>query len=196
MNSQKGFIAPLLLVLIAFLLLGGGAYVYVQQKQANQAAVASPIVEATSTAQMQTSRSIKDVHKGDTFGDLTIKDVGYATSSYNGKEYISSAWALYSGSIILSGKVFRINIDTPNPICITIDEKDLYKIPLFKEGNRLTQFCLDNPESSLPTTFRNLRETLLNDEGIPVTIEVNNYQQTVTSESDPSDTASFVRIVQ
>lgn len=34
--SQKGFIAPLFLALIALLLIGGGVYVYVQNKQANQ----------------------------------------------------------------------------------------------------------------------------------------------------------------
>ena len=36
--SQKGFIAPLLLALIALLLIGGGAYVYIQNKQPNQPA--------------------------------------------------------------------------------------------------------------------------------------------------------------
>lgn len=38
---QKGFFTPLLLAIIAILLIGGGAYVYVQNKQANQSADAS-----------------------------------------------------------------------------------------------------------------------------------------------------------
>ena len=35
-NTQKGFIVQLLLVVIALLFVGGGAYVYTQNKQANQ----------------------------------------------------------------------------------------------------------------------------------------------------------------
>ena len=35
MNYKKGFIAPLLIIIIALLVLGGGAYVYTQNKQAN-----------------------------------------------------------------------------------------------------------------------------------------------------------------
>ncbi len=41
MNYQKGFIAPLLFALIALLLIGGGAYGYVQKNQANQPATVS-----------------------------------------------------------------------------------------------------------------------------------------------------------
>jgi len=51
--SQKGFIAPLLLALIALLLIGGGAYVYVQNKQGNQSVVVDSTTQATSTTQLQ-----------------------------------------------------------------------------------------------------------------------------------------------
>lgn len=37
-NSQKGFIVPLLLILIAVLVVGGGAYVYLQKEPASQPA--------------------------------------------------------------------------------------------------------------------------------------------------------------
>ena len=37
MNAlQKGFVGPLLLIFVALLLVGGGAYVYMQKKQVNQ----------------------------------------------------------------------------------------------------------------------------------------------------------------
>lgn len=49
--SHKGFIAPLLLALVALLLIGGGVYVYVQSKQTNQ-----PIT-ATSTTQTSNSQT-------------------------------------------------------------------------------------------------------------------------------------------
>jgi len=49
--TQRGFIIPLLLVIIAVLLAGGGTYVYVQNKQANQVATVTPTPQATSTTQ-------------------------------------------------------------------------------------------------------------------------------------------------
>ena len=55
MNYHKGFIAPLLLALIALLLIGGGAYVYMQNKQANQLSTSSN--QATSTQQVSITAS-------------------------------------------------------------------------------------------------------------------------------------------
>lgn len=49
---QKGFVSPLLLALIAVLVIGGGAYAYVQKKSAN------PPVTATSTAQTANSQTV------------------------------------------------------------------------------------------------------------------------------------------
>ena len=46
-TSQKGFISPLLLALIAILIIGGGAYAYVQ-KDSIQSAF-SNLIQATST---------------------------------------------------------------------------------------------------------------------------------------------------
>lgn len=48
-NLQKGFIAPLLLVTIILLLVGGGAYMYMQRKQVNQPVAESPVTQVTST---------------------------------------------------------------------------------------------------------------------------------------------------
>ena len=46
-NSHRGFIVPLLLVIIALLIAGGGAYVYTQTPHATQ----SPVTETTTTKQ-------------------------------------------------------------------------------------------------------------------------------------------------
>lgn len=46
-NLQKGFIVPLLLVIIALLLVGGGVYVYTQQKQNSQPAVVDQTTQTT-----------------------------------------------------------------------------------------------------------------------------------------------------
>lgn len=63
-NTQRGFIMPLLLALIAILLVGGGAYVYTQNKQTSQPAVIDQTPQTTSTAQTPSSQ---------TAGPLTIK---------------------------------------------------------------------------------------------------------------------------
>src|SRR3989344_3293753 len=64
-NTQRGFIMPLLLALIAILLVGGGVYVYTQNKQAGQPAVVDQTPQqTTSTAQTPSSQTV---------GPLTIK---------------------------------------------------------------------------------------------------------------------------
>jgi len=54
---HRGFIIPLVLALIAFALAGGGAYVYTQQKQANENVVITPNTQATSTTQNSATQS-------------------------------------------------------------------------------------------------------------------------------------------
>lgn len=48
---------PLLLILVAILLVGGGTYMYMQNKQTNQPAVVSPTTQTPSTTQVQPSTS-------------------------------------------------------------------------------------------------------------------------------------------
>ncbi len=51
-NTQKGFIVPLLLVLVAVLLVGGGVYVYTQKKQPSQSVTENVVLpQPTPTAQ-------------------------------------------------------------------------------------------------------------------------------------------------
>ncbi len=64
---HKGFIAPLLLALIALLLIGGGAYVYVHNKQANQSAIVSQTAQATSTAQTSDLKTYTNTKYGFSF---------------------------------------------------------------------------------------------------------------------------------
>jgi len=53
-NSQRGFVMPLLLALIAILLVGGGAYVYVQSKQGSQSDIVNQTPQTTSNIQAPT----------------------------------------------------------------------------------------------------------------------------------------------
>jgi hypothetical protein len=52
MNYHKGFITPLLLILVAIFLLGGGAYVFTQNKQTDHSTVVTQTAQATSTMQI------------------------------------------------------------------------------------------------------------------------------------------------
>ena len=59
MNYHKGFIVPLLTIIIAILVVGGGVYVYTQTKPANKPVpvVVSQTTQTTSTAQSSSSQS-------------------------------------------------------------------------------------------------------------------------------------------
>ena len=50
LTRRRGFISPLLLALVALLVIGGGAYVYVEKKQASQPEVATSTAQTTSAA--------------------------------------------------------------------------------------------------------------------------------------------------
>jgi len=56
-KSQKGFIAPLILIIIAILVLGGGAYVYTQQKQVNPPVTENVALPHTTSTQTTTQAS-------------------------------------------------------------------------------------------------------------------------------------------
>jgi len=58
MKTSKGFIAPLLLALIAILLIGSGAFVYVQNKQVKQSAVVSPVINTTQNSAIGVSNPL------------------------------------------------------------------------------------------------------------------------------------------
>lgn len=60
---KKGFISPLLLALIAILLIGGGAYVYTQNKQVNQPPTATSTTQA-SDSQIADWKTYDNVAKG------------------------------------------------------------------------------------------------------------------------------------
>ena len=52
-NTTKGFIVPFLLIIIALVLVGGGAYVYTQNQQMSRPAVGTPATQTPSTTQVQ-----------------------------------------------------------------------------------------------------------------------------------------------
>ena len=82
---QKGFIAPLLLILLAVLLVSGGAYVYMQKNQASQSVTTNPATQTTSTTQTSDSQIIDWV---------TYKDADYTNNKNNFTFDYPAAWRL------------------------------------------------------------------------------------------------------
>ncbi len=78
-NSQRGFIVPLLLIVIALLLVGGGAYVYTQMKQPNPSVSGdAALPQATSTmsaASKTTSITQNPISQTADWGTVTM-DIG------------------------------------------------------------------------------------------------------------------------
>ena len=64
-NIQRGFIVPFLLVIIALLIVGGGAYVYTQNKKGNQPVVESPTTQTTSTTQVSNQSMLQKASVSD-----------------------------------------------------------------------------------------------------------------------------------
>jgi hypothetical protein len=63
-TGRQGFVTPLLLAIIAILLIGGGAYVYVQNKQSKQAEVATPsATTVTSDGTTNSEESSNEIFK-------------------------------------------------------------------------------------------------------------------------------------
>ena len=81
---SKGFVAPLLLILLAVLLVGGGVYAYMHNKQGTS--TTDTANQATSTA--QTSNSQPD-------NWITYKDTDYYTNKFTYSFDLPAAWRVY-----------------------------------------------------------------------------------------------------
>lgn len=88
-GGRQGFISPLLLALIATLVIGGGAFVYVEKKQSNQP------VTATSTAQTADSSTT-----------LTTGWKTYTNTKYGFEFRYPSTWSLG----VTTGNALKINL--------------------------------------------------------------------------------------
>lgn len=106
MNYHKGFIAPLLLALIAILLVGGGAYVYMQNRQIKQSDTATQSAHATSTTQTSDWKTYRSDKYGFEFKypdiNARLKTVGGWTDSNEPK--ITSRTPFNYNECVLAGE--------------------------------------------------------------------------------------------
>lgn len=83
--NQKEIITLLLVALIAVLLIGGGAYVYMQNKQTNQPAVVGPTTQTAQTEAQQSPTQVVIPSKADTLEKLKAANPAQT-------EVVSKAW--------------------------------------------------------------------------------------------------------
>lgn len=81
---QRGFIIPLLLIIFAILLAGGGTYLYVQNKQIKQSDTATQSTQATSTAQTKKDSILVQSVQGNI---ATLRVLGNSEQSCSRHEY-------------------------------------------------------------------------------------------------------------
>lgn len=141
MNHQKGFIVPVLLIIIAILLLGGGAYVF-QSKQTSPSEAVAPTAQATSTAQTSDWKTYTSTKYGFSFQ--------YPASFGIPKEYITpSKPNTYDTVNFLDGRLtvnsgVSYNLSTGQPIPFTqfsqlYDKKEYNKKQITVGGKEAIQ---------------------------------------------------------
>lgn len=191
-TTQRGFIVPLLLVIIALLIVGGGAYVYTDQTESQ-----SQVTQATSTTDTQAkvnqpSRLIIDpstVKVGDVFGPWTVKSV--APIGFDSTGTRISGGVDFTGNVTFKGRL------SDNPYTgaqFAPDSADLSKMPMANFETESRGFTLnDSDEVYLPSgELTPLFKSLLDKDD--VTIEVQDFHLPFGA-GNPT-TAEFVRVIQ
>ncbi len=120
-NTQRGFIVPLLLAVIAILLIGGGAYIYTQNQKTPEAV--NQIVQATSTTPVtqkntaaKASITVLSPNGGEEF--TTLIPVRWTSENVQGDVTIQA--------FLASRNIFTVS-SVPNTGSKDINLSDIYK---------------------------------------------------------------------
>lgn len=165
MNYKKGFIAPLLLILVAILVFGGGAYTYVQNKQINQPVT---VPQATSTAQTSDSQAADwNTYRNDKYGFTLLfpKAWGKSLTVASQPERFSDGSAgesvmfNYGGDPLFTISVFtrsqwnlRLKDDYPNPVYLAENSSFVFAYTATQNGvYRAPSSVLKDVEAAIAT---------------------------------------------
>jgi hypothetical protein len=129
-TTHNGFIAPLLLALIA-LLLAGGAYVYIQNKQSDQPAVVSSTTQATTTSTVQKTATSTQQNQTSSISDW--------------KTYVNRSFTIeYPSSVALSATGPNPGSDSSYTATST---KDLYESVCIGISSPTIWVAISSPDS-------------------------------------------------
>lgn len=160
-TCQKGFVSPLLLALIAVLLVGGGAYAYMQNKQASQPAVTDSTATATSTTDTASWQTYTNTQYGYTLNypeDVLLQPVAEeerlpVTESGSIVMGLGGTSGVRVGIYAWVSVPVGINtVDNPNYEINkgTIENNQIIKLDLRSFSKALRQRVVDDKNSSLP----------------------------------------------
>lgn len=107
-NTQKGFIIPLIFGIFILVMIGGGAYFYVQNKNLEEKIAQSKIVEANSAVTTTNNTSVASV-------PATTKD----TESVLLNDINQNPISVSSGDFLLSGTVKNFAASTTFGVVVT-----------------------------------------------------------------------------
>ena len=126
-NSQKGFIAPLVLVIISMLVIGGGAYFYTKNK--TQITTEPEVYKNNSVSgtpkKLVTSSPSKESSQKVTFSDFLNKGGSYicSVSRYIDRDFMGDT--KISGTAYTNGKLIRVDYD-PNMLSLIYKDNKTY----------------------------------------------------------------------
>ena len=119
MEYQKGFILPLLLIIIAILFVSGGAYVYTQKQEMSQSPIESTISPQPTSTTQTTSSQTSDwkTYENQKLGFEIRYPAQYSISTQS-----------FSGSFVEKGLLLKLIILDPKRDSRPIDEPNPYRV--------------------------------------------------------------------
>ena len=135
-NLQKGFIIPLLLIIIAVLIVGGGTYIYTQKNQASPVAngnVGLPQATSTSVSGTQNTPVVPNEGISSAVQKVEVPTISSASPSSGPVETIVTLHGFFpAGTAVTFGKeiVGQATIDMDSFSFVIPDSLDVRNVPL------------------------------------------------------------------
>lgn len=175
-NTQKGF-APVLLVLLAVVVIGGGVYFYtknnandVQVNNIKDTSINDKNISSTTNKTLSKNINKSFVSVGDKLGSMTVKSVEPFNSEFSNLSQNNIKLKL-SGPITITGMYYFVLSESGfSGYCMSdFDEESLAKLPSSSLISKSNFFCFRNEDFSKTKLGRN-------QEKIKVTVKIDNFE--------------------
>lgn len=193
MNTQKGF-APILLILLGLIVLGGGVYLYSQNnKDTRGGGIEDTSLQNKNTSSTTDEILVKDENKpfvsvGDKLGGMTVTSVEPFNSKFSNLSQDNVKIKL-SGPITITG-IYQhiINAEGFSGFCMSgFDEESIVKLPSLSLIDKTNLFCFRNEDVAKTKLGENQTET-------KVTVKIDNFELN-RYPSEGVDRADLVEVV-